>query len=130
MNKIKQYLSVNDISFLIDFDKTINIDKRGKAYYFKSFRVDLDALTNFISNLQDNQVYLINPFISINCRHNDPYLTMSRQFLITNNSNIMLINNYLINQLAIAKEDFDYHDDYYFLIFKYKTVELDYRIFN
>jgi len=32
LNYIKRYISTNDISFLIDFDKTINIDKSGKAY--------------------------------------------------------------------------------------------------
>lgn len=42
------YISTNNISFLIDFEKRIDIDKSDKAYYLKIFRVDLDLIANFI----------------------------------------------------------------------------------
>jgi len=68
--------------------------------------------------------------ISINRRYNDPYLTLSRQFLITNESNPILISDYLLEQLKKAEDDFDFQLDKYFLILKYKPVSLDIRIFS
>lgn len=128
LNHIKKYFSTNDISFLTYFDRTINIDKSGRAYDFKTFRIELDNITNFIINLDENEIYLIDPVISINCRDSDPCVTLSRQFLVTNQSNPILINNYLIDQFGKFRADFGFHDGYYFLIFKYKSVKLDYRI--
>jgi hypothetical protein len=128
LENLKKYLSTNNISFLINLDKTINIDKSGKSYYYKIYRIELNEIKNFVLNLKENEVYIVNPIISINCKHNDPYLTLSRQFLITNKSNPNLIYNYLMDQLEIASNDFQFHDDYYFLIFKYKKVQLDHRV--
>jgi hypothetical protein len=91
------------------------------------FKIDLDLLTNFITNLNENEIYLINPVIFIHCKHNDPYVTLSRQFLITNKSNPTFIEKYLLNQLFKFRDDFQFDDDYYFLIFKYKSVILDHR---
>lgn len=68
--------------------------------------------------------------ISINRRYNDPYLTLSRQFLTTNESNPILISDYILEQFEKAKEDFEFHNDNYFLILKYKPVYLDNRIFS
>jgi hypothetical protein len=125
---IKRYLSTNDISFLIDFDKTIDIDKSNKTKYFRIFNFDLDGITNFISNLDDDEIYLINPIISINCRYSDPYLSLSRPFLISNNSNSMLITNYLCEQLEKSVIDYNFPEKDNFLIFKYKTVYLNNKI--
>jgi hypothetical protein len=65
----------------MDLDKTININKKGKSYYFKCFKIELDNISNFINNLEDEQLYLVNAVISINCLYIDPYINLSRQFL-------------------------------------------------
>jgi len=127
IENIKRYLSTSDISFLIDFNKTIDIDKSNKYKYFKLFYIDLDGITNFIDNLKNNEICLIQPLISVNCRYNDPYLTLSRQFLVSNNSNPKLIKDYLMGQLEIAKIDFGFDESNLFLIFKYKLVNFDYK---
>jgi hypothetical protein len=122
LDQIKRFLSTNNISYLVDFDKRIDIDKRSKAYYFKMFNIQLEHITNFIYNLDINEVYLINPMISINCRHNQPYLNLSRQFLLTNGSNPILIHDYLLTQFKIAQDDFEFDNNYYFLLFKKKLI--------
>jgi hypothetical protein len=74
---------------------------------------------------------MINPFISVNCKLNDPYLNLSRQFLVTKNSNYNLIHDFLFNRIETFLDDFgieEINENNYFLIFKYKKVELDYRI--
>jgi hypothetical protein len=130
LKTIKKHLTTNNISFLVDFDKTINIDKSGKYYYFKIFMGCSDGITNFLKNLKDDEIYLVNPLISIKCRYNDPYLTLSRQFLVSNESKPALIHRYLSNKLNQAEEDFEFDLDNFYLIFKYKSVKLDYRIFE
>jgi hypothetical protein len=126
MNNLINYISTNHISFLIDFDKTINIDKSGKAYYFKSVNIDVNNINNFILNLEDEEIFLINPFISMESKIRDPQLNLSRQFLISNKSNPNLITAYLNKQLEIAQNTFGFELEYdnFFLIFKYKKVEL------
>jgi hypothetical protein len=126
----KKHLSSKNITFLVDFDKTINIDKTGKYYYYKIYMGSSDGIDNFLINLKDDEIYLVNPLISIKCRYNEPYLTLSRQFLISNESKPALIHRYLSNKLNQAEEDFEFDIDNFFLILKYKSVKLDYRIFE
>jgi hypothetical protein len=86
-------------------------------------------IKDFILKLEDDSIYTILPFISINCKLNDPYVNLSRQFLVTKKSNYNLIHNFLVTQLETFKSDFNIDDlDNYYLIFKYKKVELDNRI--
>jgi hypothetical protein len=126
--KISKCLSTNDLSFLTDFDQTINIEKSGKSNFVKFFTIEQFEIKDFILKLENNKIYVINPFISVNCKLNDPYLNLSRQFLVTSKSNYNLINDFLLDQLETARNDFNFEDNYYFLIFKYKSVELDYRL--
>lgn len=110
-------------------DKSINVDKSGKCYYIRFFKIDLDQITNFIYNLEDNEIYLINPRIFIRSTYIDLYLCLSRQFLVSNKSNPLLIFNYLNIQLEKAKFEFGIEFNNGFnLIFKYKKVSIDYRI--
>lgn len=133
LNYIKRYLSTNDVSFLIDLDKTINVDKTGKYYYHKMFGIEHDLIKDFIFKLESKNIYMFLPIVSINSQISEPYLTLSRQILITNQSNYTLIHNYLLNQIQIGFNSFriDNSRRYdFFLIFKYKTVKLDNRIFT
>jgi hypothetical protein len=134
MNKLdlfKRQLSVNTISFLIDIGKGINIDKSNKYRYFQIKGLNLEQITNFIFNIKDQDVFLIDPFISKNCRHSDPYLSLSRQFLITKDSNPKLIWDYLFYQLDAAGNSFEFnHEELnYYLIFKYKPVLMEERLY-
>ena len=112
LNEIIKYISTRDISFVFEVNKKINIDKFDKPYYFEMFRIELDYITNFINNLRENEVYLINPKISINNTSN-PYLSLSNQFLVTNKSNPALIADFLNFRLEIARDDFKFDVDYY-----------------
>lgn len=124
---LNKYISTDCITFLIDIDKVINIEKNGKYYYDKSFKIELENINNFLNNLEDDEVYLINPLISINCKYNDPYLTLSRQFLVTNQSKPKLITNFIINMFNKAKKEFNFDVDNFYLLLKYKKVYLTYK---
>ena len=51
---------------------------------------------------------------------------ISKQILVTNYSNHLTINNFISNQLDIAFNDFNFKFDrnYYFLIFKFKKINV------
>nr|AWB36249.1 hypothetical protein [Lactarius sp. (in: basidiomycete fungi)] len=127
LNVIIKQLSSKNITFLVDIDRRINIDKSEKYYYYKIWGLNLDQIQNFICNIRNEDIFLIHPFISINCRIDDPYLTLSRQFLVSKYSNPDLIQDFLFNKLELASQgfEFDHEELDYFLIFKYKKVYLN-----
>ena len=40
------------------------------------FDIDLNNIKNFISNLDDDKIYTIIPFISFNARYDEPYTVL------------------------------------------------------
>lgn len=133
MNKIERLQKVitqNNITFLVDVDKTVNVNKSGKSHFHKMFKLERDNIRDFIFELYSNDIFLVNAFISVNCNINDPYINLSRQFLIHKECNYNIVSEYLYNQLENYKNSFnidEINDDYYFLIFKYKIVKLESR---
>jgi hypothetical protein len=83
LETVKRFISTNDISFLRDLDKTIDVDKKGKAYYFKMYGINKEEIDNFILNLDDDKIYLVNPLVSRHAKYSDPYINLSRQFLVS-----------------------------------------------
>lgn len=133
INNIKNYISEKDITFLIDVDKTIHINKMGKYHYHKIFTLNIEALKDFILTLDNDKIYMIMPFISVNCRIVDPYLTLSRQFLLSNQSNYSIIHDYLWSQFEIALRDFgidEINNSDFYLILKYKSVTFEKCVFK
>jgi hypothetical protein len=51
-----------------------------------------------LSKIQDNNIFLIFPFVTASTNLKDPYLRLSEPFLVTNQSNSYLITNFLIDQ--------------------------------
>jgi hypothetical protein len=129
LNNMKKYITTNEISFLADFDRTIEINKKGKSMYFKMYRITYYNIADFILNLDNDKIYIANPFISINCIYEDPTIGLSRAFLITNESNPKIIYDYLFSKFQKANDDFNMDmESQYFLIFSYKSIDLDKRI--
>lgn len=109
------------ISFLSTIDKNLQIDKSKKYYYFNLYSWRLEIITRFISEIKDNDIYLIFPFITTTKRPNDAYLRLSDQFLVTNESNPKLISDYLESQWNYSGFEFS-EDTQAWLYFKYKKV--------
>ena len=129
LNYMKKFISTNDITFLAPFDRTIEINKTGRSMYFRMTRISLSEIDNFILNLDNFKIYMTNPFISVSCKYEDPIITLSRPFLITNESNPKLIYDHLFSQFEKANNDFNMDiESEYFLYFSYKAVDIDKRI--
>jgi len=120
--------SVENINFLKDVNKAIRFDMNAKwkfqyiqhsnGYFFKEF----------ILNLEPNSLFTVIPMISIDGVEHKPHLILSQQFLITKYSDPELIIKFLIDQMHIAYNDFEFDlnlgDKFNFLILKYKKIEL------
>lgn len=124
LENIKHNLSTTQITFLVDINKSIDIDKSEKFSYFRINAINLAQITSFIINIRKDDIILIQPLISVNLRITDPYLTLSRFFLVTNMSNPGIVYNFLYDQIKSAEDDFniDLEEVPYFSIFKWKRV--------
>ena len=90
---MKKYISVNDITFDLTTDK---------HKYCLMYRFNLDLIKNFVYTLEDDKIYRLESFISVNRKEDDPYLNLSPVILVTNKSNPKLIHNYLFEQFQKA----------------------------
>jgi hypothetical protein len=86
---------------------------------------------NFLNELEDNKVYILIPFISANNRPDEPYIILSQQILITNNSNSLLISNYINNKINETINLYNINNlENKTLIFKYKPVKINFNEHN
>jgi hypothetical protein len=99
-------ISINNISFLKDINKNIQINKNGKFKYLYINKYDFNKIIEFIENLEDNSIYTVIPIISIYGNDEDPHLILSKQILLSYYSNPNIINKYLIKQLDKTVEEF------------------------
>lgn len=90
--KIKMFdlISTKEITYLKDLDRRININKKGKFEYHKFNELNTYNIWIFLYELEENNIYTLIPFISKNDRPDEPYIILSQQFLITNNSKASL----------------------------------------
>jgi hypothetical protein len=132
INNLKANFCTKQIDFISNIPREILIDKRGRAFYFRMFGLDINKISNFIYNIKEDDVLLIRPFMTVSNNIKDPYIHLSPQFLICNNSDPILIYKYLIEQLNIAYDDYkiDHENIKYNLYFKYKIVNLSHKNFN
>jgi|ERR1700677_116385 hypothetical protein len=130
MTQILNLISTREITMLKDIDTTIKINKIGKFNHFYIPNMEIRGINNFISKLEVDSVYSVIPFVSMLGRANDPYIVLSKQILISNNSSSKVIQDYLDYKLNHAIQDFGLMNldgsNYFQLIFKYKKVTLDF----
>jgi len=63
-------------------------------------------MKNFYFNLEDKTLYTIIPFISVSCKTDDPFLTLSKQIILSKYSNYLTVNKFILNKLDVAIEQF------------------------
>jgi|SRR6267154_1837402 len=126
INNLIQNLTTKQIDFISNISRDIVIDKKGQAFYYKMFGLEINKISNFIYNIQDEEVYLIIPFITVSNSIKDPYICLSSQFLLSNNSDPILVYRFISEQLNIAYEHYqiDHQNLCYNLYLKHKRVKL------
>ena len=124
-------ISNKDIAFLHELNHKLKINKNGKYKYFKMNNFELEDIKNFLNNLDHKKIYILIPFISFNDRSDEPFTVLSQQILLTRDSIPVLLNNYLDSKINKTFELFNSNlINSYYTIFKYKSVEIDYKSIN
>lgn len=135
-DNIFKLISTKEISFLKDLDRRITINKNGRfiydsnSYNFEDFlELNPNNTSRFLKQLNDNKIYTLIPFISINNKVDEPYIILSQQILVTNRSNGLLISNYINIKI---EQSFDLFNIYklprFNIIFKYKQIEFEFDL--
>jgi hypothetical protein len=124
-------ISTKEVTYLKDLDKRININKYGKFYYYKIYDLNNSQIWNFLNELDENKVYTLIPSNSANNRSDEPYIIISPQILITNNSNSLLLSNYINNKIIDTINLYHINNlENITLIFKYKSIKIKFNEYN
>jgi hypothetical protein len=105
-DNILKVFSSKQVSFLADVNKSIQINKYGEFKYFNIFRINSTDIQNFLLNLDNQKVYTVIPIMSINKSVDDPFVTLSKQILVTRYSNPKIITQFLVNKINRTDELF------------------------
>lgn len=128
MNKLKELISSKSITFLKDLDNRIIINKFGKYEYHKIYEIrNQSKIQYFLNELEDNCVYMIIPIISANDNSTEPFITLSRQILVTNKSNHLLIWNFINDKIIESIDLYEIKNLNSILIFKFKKVQIEFK---
>jgi hypothetical protein len=128
--KIKMFelISTKEITLLKSLDLRIKFNKYGKYYYYKIYENNNNSkFWYFLSELEDNSVYMLIPIYSTNDKTDEPYITLSPQILITNKSNSLLLYNYINSKIIDTINLYNINGLKGILIFKYKKVTIDFK---
>lgn len=128
--KMFEIISTKEITYLKDLDKRIKINKYGKFNYWKIYESRNSKILQFFSQLEDNKVYIIIPMFSKNDRPDEPFITLSQQFLVTSNSNSLLTSDFVNNKIQDTINLYNIKELEGVLIFKYKQVEINFEEYN
>jgi|ERR1700744_3434875 len=126
LNLLKSTSNVK-IDLMKNVSKHIKFNKNGKFKYHYIPFANYDLLENFILNLDQNSLYITIPMLSREGKSDNPYLVLSKQFLLSQYSSPEIINKFIMEQLDIALFDFNFElefDKFFYLILKYKKIEL------
>lgn len=125
--KMFDIISTKEITYLKDLDKRIKINLYGRFNYWRIYEITNYKIWNFLSELEDNKVYTLIPYISANDRRDEPFIVLSQQFLITKNSNSLLLTEFINNKIIETKYLYNITELEGVLIFKYKQVKIDFN---
>jgi hypothetical protein len=125
--KMFDLISVSEITFLKEMDNRININKFGK-YCHKNLDFGYNKIWRFLNGLDDNKIYVLIPLISRNNRPDQPYIVLSQQILVSNNSNATVITEYITSKFDEMVGLYEFNDTTNLqLTFKYKLVDVNFN---
>jgi hypothetical protein len=75
--------------------------------------------------LEENQIYMFIPFITINNRPDEPYVILSQQILVTKKSSSLIIALYLNRKIRSAINLYNMNVlEGFYVTFKYKQIDI------
>lgn len=115
------------IVLLKDLDKTVELAKTGKFYYwsFKGdyYNISNREILNFISILEEKEIYTVIPMFSINSTPLEPYIILSQQILCGRTVDPTILKNYLNEKIkqTFSLYEMSYLNDFHINL-KFKKI--------
>lgn len=120
--------SKEKITFLTDQVQNKNLYKIGYYHFFKIPQLELGILKDFLQILDYNKAYIILPILATEeskITGGGPILSLSKQILVTRDSNPITISNFLSKQIELSCMDYGIADlGNYTVVLKFRPIEL------
>lgn len=117
--------SQTNVTFLSEQVNNKNLFKIGYYHFFKIPQLELEILKDFLQILDFNKAYIILPILATEETAGEgPILSLSKQILVTRDSNPDVIKNYLIKQIEIACMNYGIKLDKFIVVFKFRPLAL------
>lgn len=135
--EMSRHISTRVITLLCELDNKVNIIKEGRYKYWKNqdtkyeSALHTNSVYRFLNQLDEDKLYIIIPFITINNKSNEPYIILSQQILVTNKSNALIITLYLNSKIDSSINLYEIHDlEEFYVTFKYKEIEVKWESYK
>jgi len=118
--------SKDKITFLTDQVNNKNLFKIGYYHFFKIPQLKIDILRDFLQILDFNKAYVVLPILTNKAVIGEgPILSLSKQILVTRDSNPLTISSFLLKQIEMACMNYgiDNLGDYT-VVFKFRPIAL------
>lgn len=98
MTKITSF-SKSNITFLSEQITNKNLYKIGYYHFYKIQDLNLNSIIKFLLLLDANKAYIILPLLTVEDNISSPILSLSRQILVTKESDPLIILNFILKQI-------------------------------
>jgi hypothetical protein len=118
--------SQKDITFLTEQVNNKKLFKIGYYHFFKIANLELNILKDFLQILDFNKAYVILPILATEEMKGDgPILSLSKQILVTRDSNPLTISNFLLKQIELACMNYGIEDlGNFTVVLKFRPITL------
>ena len=118
--------SQENISFLSDQITNKNLYQIGYYHFFKIPQLELSVLRDFLQILDYNKAYIVLPILATQeVRGDGPIFSLSKQILVTRNSNAITISSFLFKQIELACLNYGIEDlEKYTIVFKFRPITM------
>jgi hypothetical protein len=118
--------SKTNVTFLTEQVNNKKLFQIGYYHFFKIPQLDLGSLRDFLQLLDFNKAYIVLPILATEeTRGEGPILSLSKQILVTRDSNPITISNFLLNQIETACSNYGIENlGNYTVVFKFRPISL------
>jgi hypothetical protein len=118
--------SKTNITFLSEQVNNKKLFKIGYYHFFKIPGLEIGILRDFLQILDFNKAYIILPILAtLETTGDGPILSLSKQILVTRDSNPITISDFLFNQMEIACMNYGIEDlENFTVVLKFRPISL------
>jgi hypothetical protein len=119
--------SKDNITFLTEMVNNKKLFKIGYYHFFKIPQLKLETLKDFLQLLDYNKAYIVLPILATaEIEGGGPILSLSKQILVTRDSNPITMSNFLLKQIELACMNYGIDNlGNYTVVFKFRPISLN-----